>query len=139
MKWCLTLLLALALALGALPGCAPPRPSEQALIVHAFDGLALALVTLDAVQASRLAAMRSPTTEEVEAEADRVRRLRRARDALKMARSSFGRDDALMRERALIAVALLEAVAAELAELGHTAPEAYQALAVARTWLESAP
>lgn len=140
MKWCLAPLLALALTFGAAPGCAPPRPADQALVAHGFDGAALAVVALDAVQGARLAAMQHPTREEAQAEAERVGRLRRARDALAMARASFGRDDAHMRERALVAVSLLEMVATDLTEAGSPVPhEVHRALAIARAWLELPP
>lgn len=137
---------ALCLALSAVsaPACGvfgQGDGAESAAEVRAgalaYNGAAVALEVVAALEADRMAAMASPTAADIEAAEARVERLRRARDALEVARAwlsgDAARDDA---RRALVdGVRLLLLAARELEADGVRLPETVrQGLAAAAVW-----
>lgn len=127
----LVLLCAVGLFVGAM-GCTPDRPAATASktgiapeLTLAYTGAATALAVLDTQEAERLAKMPTATDAQIKAAESRVDRLKRARDALKIARAwiTGERDGASGRTALRDGVTALQLVVQELQADGVRVPE----------------
>lgn len=122
------LLLGIAMAISsATPGCSATKAPDTAAMVErsaalAFNGAVVALEVLDAHEAAYLDSIGKPTPEQLQRAAERVARLKRARDSLEIVRGWLSGEREGGKQALQDALLALEFVADELTAQGVKIP-----------------